>query len=336
MARRERTTALPRRREREHAARGGRRFLGMDWDLRHTQLTILGLAGALLVFVAGLAAWNWYSDRYVRPNETILTVGDREVSLSYYADRLRGWIEENISSGLSASLLEQSLLVKLEDEELTLLMAEDRGITITEDDVTNSIAAELGVPAGGDGSAFDNLYRERLKSTGMSNGNYRRLARAQVANERIKEQLAADIGDTGEFVTLRTVVLDSEEKATEIRGRISAGEDMGTVAQTESLDLTSRQLDGLMVPEPATLLPENVRTAIEGKGEGEILDPVQVEDNWWVFKIEKRDPASPYSDVNKQQLTDIEFDRLLREKRSTTTIERDMGADDFRWAEEHI
>lgn len=336
MARRERTTALPRRRERAYTSHGGRRFLGMDWDMRHTQLTILGLAGALLVFVVGLVAWGWYSDRYVRPNETVLTVGDSEVSLSYYTDRLRGWFEENGTSALSPSLLEQSLLVKLEDEELTLLIAEERGITITDEDVTNSIAEDLGVQSGGDGSAFDSLYRERLKSTGMSDGNYKRLARAQVADERIKEQIAADLGETGEFVTLRTIVLDSEEKATAVRARIAAGEDMGTIAQTESLDLNSRQLDGLMVPEPPALLPESVRTAVEGKGEGEIFDPVQVEQNWWVFKIEKRDPASPYSDVNKQQLADLEFDKLLRDKRAATTIERDMDAGDFRWAEEHF
>ncbi|MEX0781367.1 MAG: peptidylprolyl isomerase [Dehalococcoidia bacterium] len=335
MARRERTTALPRRREREHAAHGGRRFLGMDWDLRHTQLTILGLAGALLVFVFGLAAWGWYSDRYVRPNETILTVGGQEVSLRYYSDRLLPWFQQNASTSLSPSLLEQSLLVKLEDEELTLLIAEDRGITITDEDVTNAIAADLGVPAGGDGSAYDSLYRDRLKATGMSDGNYRRLSRAQVANDRVMEQLTTALGETGEFVTLRTVVLDSEEKATAIRARIAAGEDMGTIAQTESLDLTSRQIDGLMVPDPPALLPDSIRTAIDGKGEGEIFDPVQVEDNWWVFKIEKREPASPYSDTNKQQLAGLEFDRILREKRLATTIERDLSADDIRWAEEN-
>lgn len=335
MARRERTTALPRRRERERTAHGGRRFLGMDWDLRHTQLAIIGFPLVLLVLVAGLLGWNWYSDRYVRPAETALRVGDQKVSLSYYSDRLRPWFLENASSTLSPSLLEQSLLVKLEDEALTLLIAEDRGITITDDDITNAIAEELGVKEGGDGSAFDNLYRERLKTTGMSDGNYRRLTRASVADQRIKDQLKAELGETGEFVTLRTVVVDSEEKAAAIQARIAAGEDIGTVAQTDSLDLTSRQLDGLMPGEPPALLPENVRTAIEGKGEGEVFGPVQVDANWWVFRIEKRDPASPYSDVNKQQLADLKFEEILKEKRATTSIEREMSADDFRWAEEH-
>jgi parvulin-like peptidyl-prolyl isomerase len=307
----------------------------MEWDFRHTQLTILGLALALLALVVGLVTWSWYSDRYVRPGETVLSVGDQKISLSYYTDRLRPWFIENAQSTLSPSLVEQALLVKLEDEALTLLIAEDRGITITDEDIDRAIAEELGVEQGGDGSAFDSLYRERLKTTGMSDGNYRRLTRASVANDRIKDQLKTELGETGEFVTLRTVVVDSEEKATAIRGRIAAGEDIGTIAQTESLDLDTRSLDGLMPAEPPLLLPESVRTAIDGKAEGEVFDPVQVENNWWVFKIEKRDPASPFSDVNKQQIADMEFDRILAEKRATTSIERDMSADDFRWAEEH-
>lgn len=336
MARRERTTALPRRHERPGVSHGGRRFLGVNWDLRHIQLAILGFAGALLLLVAGLGAWSWYNERYVRPNDTILTVADTDVSLRYYTDRLRPWLEQNATSGISASLLEQQLLVKLEDEQLMILVAEDRGITITDDDITAAIAEDLGVEVGGDGSPFDNLYRQRLKSVAMSEGNYRRLVRAQVANDRVKEQVIADIGDTGEFVTLRTVVLDSEEKATEIRGRIAAGEDMGTIAQTESLDLTSRQVDGLMVPDPPGLMPDAIRTAIEGKPEGEIFDPVQVGDNWWVFKIEKREPSSPYSDTNKSQLADIELERMLDEKRAATEIRRSLGADDIAWAEEHF
>jgi hypothetical protein len=54
-----------------------------------------------------------------------------------------------------------------------------------------------------------------------------------------------------------------------------------------------------------------------------------------VFKIEKRDPASPYSETNKTQLAGLDMDRLLAEKRAATSIHRDMDAGDFTWAEEH-
>ncbi len=300
------------------------------------QLAILGTALALGALVLGLFAWNEYQERYVRPNSTVLTVAGEDVSLRYYTDRLRPWLEQNLSSGISSSLLEQSLLVKLEDEELTRLIAQDRGITITDEDITSAIAEDLGVEVGGDGSAFDDLYRERLRATQMSEGNYRRLVEAQVANERVTDQLIAELGETGEFVTLRTIVVDSEEKATELRGKVAAGEDMGTLAQTESLDLTSRQVDGLMVPDPPGLMPEAIRNAIEGKPEGEVFDPVQVGNNWWVFRIEKRQPESPYSEENQNQLADLELARLIDEKRTATSIQRSLDPDDVAWAEDHF
>ncbi len=334
MARRERTTALPRRRERERTVHR-RTFLGVARDERSVRWAILGGASLLAVLVIGILLVNFYRGRWVRPNEAVLSIDGQEVTLKYYADRLLPFLQENASSGLSAALLEQSLLTKLEDETLTELMAKDRGITISDDDLDAAIAEDLGVPVGGDGSAFDNLYRQRLKEVGMSDGNYRRLIRAGVADKRIKAELTRDVGESSALVTLRTVVLNSEESAKTIRARIANGEDMGTLAQTESLDLTSRQSDGVMQPEPVTLLPESLRTAIDGKGEGAVLDPVQVDRNWWVLKVEKRDPAGVLSDAQKTQLVQVEFDRLLAEKRKNASIDRNLDAGDIRWAEDH-
>lgn len=334
MARRERTTALPRRRGRERVTHR-RTFLGIARDERSARWAILGSASLLLVLVFGILTVNFYRGRWVRPNEVVLSVEGQDVKLRYYADRLLPFLQENISGGLSQSLLEQSLLTKLEDEQLTELMAKDRGISISDGDINAAVAADLGVPVGGDGSAFDNLYRERLKTVGMSDGNYRRLIRADVADTRVKEQLTKDLGETSEMITLRSVVLNSEEKAKEIQARINGGEDLGTLAQAESLDLTSRQVDGVMQPEPAKLLPESLRTATEGKAEGTLLGPVQVGSNWWVFKVEKRDPAAVLTDVQKAQLVQLEFDRLLGEKRKGVKIERHLDAGDIRWARDH-
>jgi parvulin-like peptidyl-prolyl isomerase len=289
---------------------------------------------ALLVLVVGVFAWRQYDERYAKPNEVVLSVADSDVKLSYYADRLASFVQANQSSGLSLALLEQSLLTKLEEEELTIQLAQDRGISINDDDISQSIAAELGVPVGGDGSAYDNLYRQRLKATNMSSANYRRMVKAQVADKRIREQLANDVGKTGEMITLRTVVLDTEDKAKAILDRVNRAKTWA-IAQTESLDLTSRQSDGIMQPEPTALLPEALQTAIEGKSEGQIGDVVQIANNWWVFKLEKRDSAGTYADAQQQQLADQKFTDLIAQKRASTTIDKSLDPSDIDWAVSH-
>lgn len=335
MARRERTTALPRQRPREArpGARGGL-FLTTEETLR---LVILGGASLLLVIVLGLLGWRWYDQNFRIPEKVILQVGDERFKLSYYADRLFPYAQAVAGSGINLSLAEQQLLTQLENEAIVNAIARERGITVTPEDVTSEIASQLGVPAGGAGTTFDTLYRQRLQSLTMSDANYRRWVEAQVYRKKLKDAILADIGDTTEMVTLRTIITTTEDEAKAALARIQAGEDMGTVAQTASKDLNSRQKDGIMDPEPPALLPAAVQAAIEGKPAGsEIIGPVQLANgDWWILRIEKRDPNAAPSDTQKSQLADLRIDELIKEKRAAITIRRTITSSDFRWAEEH-
>lgn len=335
MARRERTTALPRQRPREArpGARGGF-FLTTEETLR---LLILGGASLLLVIVLGLLGWRWYDQTFRVPEKVILQVGDERFRLKYYADRLFPYAQSVAGSGINLGLAEQQLLTQLENEAIVNAIARERGITVKPDDVTNEIASQLGVPAGGAGTTFDTLYRQRLQSLTMSDANYRRWVEAQVYRKKLKDAILADIGDTTEMVTLRTIITTTEDEAKAALARIQAGEDMGTVAQTASKDLNSRQKDGIMDPEPPALLPAAVQAAIEGKPAGsEIIGPVQLANgDWWILRIEKRDPNATPSDTQKSQLADLRIDELIKEKRATITIRRNITSSDFRWAEEH-
>jgi peptidyl-prolyl cis-trans isomerase C/foldase protein PrsA len=333
MARRERTTGLPRPRRRERAV-SGRRFAGITWDERHVRLGIIGVSAALLFLVLALFGNRCYEDKIGRPNSVVLTVGDQKVKLSYYADRLVQFLQAQQGTGTSVATAEQALLTKLEEEALTIEVAKDRGITITDDDVTQAIAEDLGVPAGGSGSAFDSLYRQRLKTLKISDSNYRRLTRASVANKRLLDSFSQEVGSTGELVTLRAIVVNDRATADAIVQRLQGGEDFGTIAQTESSDLDSRQRDGLMQPQPAQLLPDSVRTAIEGKSAGQdLIGPVEVQNNFWVFRIDKRDPGGQYTDQQTTQLAQIKLDAAITAKRTSLKITRNLSDSDITWAE---
>ncbi|MCE7928549.1 MAG: peptidylprolyl isomerase [Dehalococcoidia bacterium] len=332
MSRRERTTALPRPRRRETIDTRPR-YLGVPIGEAAVRLAILGGAAALLVLVLGLIGWNWYSDTFRRPNEVILRVGPERVKLSYYADRMPLFFQSNPNE--TATLNAENLLRKLEEEALALLVAGNAGITITDEDVTNAIAESLGVPVGGPGSSFDTLYRNRLKTLAMDDSAYRRMTKAGVAAEKLTERYTQEIGDTGELVTVRSILVDSREKADELLGRIKNGEDMGTLAQMESADLTSRQQDGVMLPTAPALMPKSIQDAIAGKGEGELVGPIQVQQYWWLVRVEERNPAGVYDEPDKEQLAQIKRNEAIEEMRSRTTIKRTLSASDIDWALEN-
>ena len=335
MPRRERTTGLPRSRPRTHAT-SGRRVAGVTWTEAHGRLGIIGAAAALLVVVFGMLVYGWYDDTFARPNHTVLSVGSQDFKLNYYADRLYQFVQANQQQQQSSSnlpLYEQQLLTKLEDEALTIQLAKEKGVDLSDDEITKQIASELGVPVGGSGSSFDTLYRARLKTLKISDGNYRDLAEAALANKKLLEKFKNEIGETGEGVTIRTVVTASKDEADKVVERIKGGEDMGTIAQTISIELDSKQQDGLLLPEPARLFPDSIQAVIKDKPAGtELFGPVQVQANWWVFRVDKRDPAIAYSAAVKSQLAQANLDDALKAKRGTTTIKRNLSADDIAWA----
>lgn len=337
--RRERTTALPRLRPRQEKAIAERRFLGRTWSEREVRGVVLGGLTLVLLVIVGALAWNWYADAVLRPRSAVITVGDEKFSLSYYADRLGDFTAENQDVG-SQLLIEQALLSKLEEEGLTMAVARDRGIALSEADVTQAIATRLGVPVGGTGSPFDARYRAELKTTGMSDTNYRRLVRAELADTRLREQLRAEVGETGELVTLRGAALATREEAEAVLKRVQGGENLGTVAQTVSIDTTSKVNDGLLTAAPPPLLPDALKAAIEGRAAGTLIENVvEVEGRFWVLKVETRDPAGAYNESHKEQLIDLRFQELIDAKRAELLaagkLKRSFDPDDARWAREH-
>ncbi len=332
MSRRDRTTGLPRARPaaRTEAPASARRLALPEHWLR---FGILGVAVLLFLVVLGLLAYNWYDENIGKPRATVLTVGDSTVSLGYFADRLPAFALANVTA--DPTVLVQALLNKIEEEELTVALAKELGLAPTEDEVMQWIADSFGVPLGGKGSAFDARYRSELRSTGLSDSSYRRLATANVANERLLEHYRELVGTEGELLTLRVVMVDSEEKARELRERIEAGEDMGTIAQLESLDEATRQNDGLRDPEPLELLPEALQTELAEASPGTIVGPVHINDGFWIVRLERRERGE-LTDEQRTSLAERRLQEALDELRTRIVVRRDLDPDEVDWALRHF
>jgi parvulin-like peptidyl-prolyl isomerase len=295
------------------------------------------VAAVLLLAVLGLFAYQLYESRIGRPQSVVLAVGDEEFTLRYYTDRLGPYIQANLNSGQSLPILEENLLTKLEEEALTLQLAREAGIDLSDEAVLQYIAAQLGVPVGGSGSSFDSLYRNQLRTLSVDDGTYKRMKQAEMADIRLSEVIEDEIGTSGSLYTIRVILVGDQETATAIYGRIESGEDMGTIAQTESLDLESRQNDGILSAEPLDLFPDSAKEAVMDAETGTLLGPIEVGDNWWVFRVESITEGD-YSDGQVQQLTNMEFAERIDAQRVEMAgqIRRSLDAEDIRWAEERV
>ena len=329
MTRRDRTTGLPTTRSRRRAdsrAGEGRRVL-LPGLLR---FAIIGVAFAALLAVAALLAYNWYDDSIAKPGKVVLQVGEEEFSLSYYSSRLLAFARSDPSS--SGLLVTQALLARLEEEGLTIEAAVERGVGLSDEDVTREIALELGVPADiSRGSPFDGRYRDALRNSGLSDAHYRQEAKARAAGRLLRDVLREEVGTAGALVHIRVVAAASLEEAEALRARVAEGEDMGSIAQVESLHGESRQNDGLLLSPPA-LLDEALQEALADAQEGALLEPVEAGDTFWVIRLERREAEGTYTDSQVARLTELRYEQALEEARSRVTIERDFTTDDANWA----
>jgi parvulin-like peptidyl-prolyl isomerase len=329
MVRRERTTGLPRARRKEQVSHD-RRFAGLPLNERTGHIAILGGVAALLVAVLAVLAANWYYEHIGHKKQVILTVGQQQATLEYYADRLLQFALENRNTTLG--LAETALLQKLEEEAIEVELARDKGVDLSKAAVDATIAADLGVPAGGSGTAFDTAYRQRLKTLKMSDGSYRKLSLAQTADKKLKALFQAEVGDSGETIQIRLVVLGTREAADEVVKRVSGGANLGTIAQTESMDSASRAEDGLKDAQPPILFPDTARTALEGKRQGDLVGPLQVDTEFWVFRIERRDASGAYTDTQKAQMSQVKLADAIKAKRATLIIKRNIDSGDIAYA----
>ena len=119
---------------------------------------------------SGAGGYHEYDYRILTPRHTGAERGNQDVKLSYYTDRLYSYAQADQAAQAQAqsggstniALLEQQLLGTLETEAVTVQLAKDKGIDLSDDAITKEIADELGVPVGGPGSSFDTLYRAKL------------------------------------------------------------------------------------------------------------------------------------------------------------------------------
>ncbi len=331
MARRERTTGLPRHQRRPRSEKE-RRFLGVRVDEGSLRWTILGALSVLVLVVVGVFAYRWYHENYIRPEKVILQVDTAEVKLGYYADRLYQFLVQNPTQG--GSTIAQSLLRQLENEEVVVLYAESRGIDLSASAVTIFIAERLGVSP--NTSNYDRAYRDALRTTGWSDSTYRRVARYSLAERELATLFQGAVPETGEMLNFRAVVVVSEVAAQTVIDRVDAGGDLGTIAQLESLDLTSRQNDGLIENQPPELLQVALAEALAESETGVLLGPLQIGSNWWVLRLESRNPAGEYTETQRRQLANVALDEALEEFRATLTIRQDFNTtSDYQWAIDH-
>ena len=87
-------------------------------------------------------------------------------------------------------------------------------------------------------------YEVLLERNGMSDERFRELIRADALEEKLRAAIAMDSPTSGPQVHARHILLETREKAEEVRQRLLSGEDFAEIARQESKDPGSKDRGG--------------------------------------------------------------------------------------------
>jgi foldase protein PrsA len=355
------------------------------------RLLVWGVIG-VAVIVVGVLAYGFIVEKVVKAREPVAVVGDTPIRTSDFQARVRlvraqlannlqslqmqqqmldptdsenqAYLEyiqgniQNLESQLSpanAIVIGEQTLDQMIQEELVRQEAEQRGLSISPDELQREIEVGFGydrnppptptptsvpvamVPVTSTSSltstatpiptatpmteqAFRDAYNSNLqilKSLGISERQYRSFIEASLLTQSLQEEMTAEVPDSADQVKLAYVTVDSEERATEVAERLGAGGNFQAVLEEVQADEEN--------PGFGTELDWLPRSLMENRLGAEVAD--------LAFSLGVGDVSQPVERQDGTQYTVILL--LGREERELDSVARDtLGRDAFQeWLE---
>jgi parvulin-like peptidyl-prolyl isomerase len=144
--------------------------------------------------------------------------------------------------------------------------------------------------------------------------------------------------DEGKGSHVRGILLGSQQEAEEIRARIEAGEDFGTLAKEYSQHLASKEQGGDLGWTQEAEISNRVVLSLAMQLEPDAVsqptadNSVQTKGGYWLVKVIDRDDSRAFDDETRNALKLRLFEDLLIEQREKNSVETYLTEEQKSWA----
>jgi parvulin-like peptidyl-prolyl isomerase len=251
---------------------------------RHRRLIFIVVSVFIVIGLAG--SGTFYYTKYVKPfRQVILTVDNEVIRMDYFLKRIR-------MGNTEPSLMLQQLTY----EQVAMVLGRQYAITISPSDIDEELKIEAGnlnndVLTSAD---FQEWYDNQLKTTGLTDSEYRQIVKTNIVAVRLLEYLAEDIPTSAEQIHLYIIVTATSNDAATARLKITNLDDFITTAGEISLDTQTKTNGGELgwIPRGVTPYDEVVfQLDIE-----QISEPVAIDSSspntsqYAIFLVSEKDP----------------------------------------------
>ena len=347
---------------------------------RQRRLILFG-AGAVLLLVLGILGFGYYETKFLKPASPVAVVNGvrlrtdeyqkmvtfQRFTLDQYRQNLEGQLSQLDTSDETAAAIaslfqqeltqlefqraqipSQALEVMIEDE-LIRQGAQERGITVTEEEIDRAIEEGYGYqrePVAPTATPsinatesitptptlpsltkeqFEQVYRQGLAAlakAGLSEGFYRDMVRRDLLRSKMWEVIGRDVRTSEEQVRVRRIVLETEEEAEAVRERLEAGEDFATLAQELSIDEATKEEGGdvgWMAFDEEDISFSAMAFQLEV---GEISQVIETARGYEILKLEEKDEDRELEATTLERRKNAAFSTWLNDLEAEATIER--------------
>lgn len=307
-----------------------------------TRWQLFATAGVILLILAavGVVGWgflaNWIDDQQ-RPGSTAIQVLDHRYTVRDFSERAQLYVDENGGQN-NALFVIPTVTANLEEEAILLQFAEAESVEATEDDIKTQIALNLGIAA--DDPNFDARFQEELDATGLSEQEYRDLAKARSLKGKLTNKFTDELPATFKAVHYRQIRVADQATADDIVSQLEGGADFATLYMENSSDYSEGDDSGGdkdFVPEG--ILNKDLETFLFGLDVGEVRTYAGQSTVLILEVLDKKDDYEA-TDGQRSQLGANAYSDWLAEKKASVDITNDLDFqtgdnDKIRWVMDH-
>jgi parvulin-like peptidyl-prolyl isomerase len=265
--------------------------------------------------------------------QTVARVGDVTLTrqaLDEQVARIEKGFQAQAGGGMplpSKLDIEQEVVSRFVDQNLTLSLARQRGIDVTEQEVETQIEEfRVQIPQA-TGGTLDQAVEEQLGLPGVASTEFRqfvtyflaqqKLAESLVPDAEVRQRITDEVMQPVPIATVAHILVPTEEEANQVIERLNAGEDFAALAAELSQDPGSKDNGGVYEDVPkGQFVPEFEQAMFVDLEPGETTEtPVQSQFGYHVIRLISRGEQPAPSGEEAQQQIDQRVEQELGPQR---------------------